>query len=375
MTQPRDPDAIVAAWLDEGPDRLPEATRRAIDVSSRTIDQQRQPPRLPWRDSNVSGPARFAIGAVALVTVAVGGLLLTNLNKTPTPPTSGQGAQATSRPAVSPAATASVLAPRADLRGLIAFSRVSGAVARILVAKPDGSDMTPLILANDSSQPAWSPDDAKIAWAAPDGIRAANADGAGIVQLTNGAGDRNPAWSPDGSSIVFARNRGGTLDLYTQPVAGGGPKQLTDSAGDDDHPSWAASSNRIAFESARAGTIDIWSMNPDGGGLTQLTDNDGRDMDPAWSPDGTKIAFASDRGGGPSLIYVMNADGSHVERLSAGPDPGSDPTWSPDGRFIAFTQVGSNATIVVIDVATQQVVSTLIQQRAELGSPAWSHHQ
>ena len=33
MTTPRDPDAILAAWLDEGPTRLPDQTRRAIAVA------------------------------------------------------------------------------------------------------------------------------------------------------------------------------------------------------------------------------------------------------------------------------------------------------------------------------------------------------
>jgi hypothetical protein len=36
MTQPRDPDAIVAAWLEDGPVRLPPETRSAITVALRT---------------------------------------------------------------------------------------------------------------------------------------------------------------------------------------------------------------------------------------------------------------------------------------------------------------------------------------------------
>ena len=43
MNVQRDPDAILAAWLDEGPDRLPEATRRAIAVTTRTTHQTRRP--------------------------------------------------------------------------------------------------------------------------------------------------------------------------------------------------------------------------------------------------------------------------------------------------------------------------------------------
>ena len=49
MTIQRDPDAILAAWLEEGPNRLPDATRRAIAVSTRTTHQSRLPDWLPWR--------------------------------------------------------------------------------------------------------------------------------------------------------------------------------------------------------------------------------------------------------------------------------------------------------------------------------------
>ena len=44
MSLQRDPDAILATWLEEGPNRLPEATRRAIAVNTRTTRQSR---RLP----------------------------------------------------------------------------------------------------------------------------------------------------------------------------------------------------------------------------------------------------------------------------------------------------------------------------------------
>ena len=43
MTVKRDPDAILAAWLEEGPTALPEPTRRAIAVTTRTTTQRRPP--------------------------------------------------------------------------------------------------------------------------------------------------------------------------------------------------------------------------------------------------------------------------------------------------------------------------------------------
>jgi hypothetical protein len=79
MTVRRDPDAILAAWLDEGPNRLPEATRRAIAVTSRTTHQSRHPMWLPWRFPTMNGAAaRVALGAAAVAAVALGGLYLLN---------------------------------------------------------------------------------------------------------------------------------------------------------------------------------------------------------------------------------------------------------------------------------------------------------
>ena len=76
MTIPRDPDAILAAWLEEGPNRLPDATRRAIAVSTRTTRQSRLPDWLPWRALNLNGMTRTALAAVAVVAVVVGGLFV-----------------------------------------------------------------------------------------------------------------------------------------------------------------------------------------------------------------------------------------------------------------------------------------------------------
>ena len=74
MTVKRDPDAILAAWLEEGPQVLPEVTRRSIAVSMRTTRQSRPPSRRPWRVPNVNGMTRFALAAAAVVAVVFGGL-------------------------------------------------------------------------------------------------------------------------------------------------------------------------------------------------------------------------------------------------------------------------------------------------------------
>lgn len=103
MTVIRDPDAIVAAWLAEGPDVLPESTRRAIAVSTRTTHQARLPDWLPWRAPNMNGMTRLALTVVAVVAVVVGGLFVLRPGTQP----AVVGGPGSAAPSVSPSPSAS----------------------------------------------------------------------------------------------------------------------------------------------------------------------------------------------------------------------------------------------------------------------------
>jgi len=72
MNVQRDPDAILAAWLEEGPNELPEATRRAIAVASRTNRQTRRAIGVPWRSITMNPLTRLAAAAV-VAAIAIGG--------------------------------------------------------------------------------------------------------------------------------------------------------------------------------------------------------------------------------------------------------------------------------------------------------------
>jgi hypothetical protein len=73
MNATRDSDAILNAWLDEGPTDLPDATRRAILTSLPTTPQARRGGLAPWIHMT-----RFARAAVVVLVavVAIGWLVL-----------------------------------------------------------------------------------------------------------------------------------------------------------------------------------------------------------------------------------------------------------------------------------------------------------
>lgn len=106
MNLKRDPEAILAAWLDAGPTDLPDATRRAILTSLPTTPQARRGPFAPWRFSQMNTYSRFAVAAIVAV-IAIGGALYL------VGPRLGVGPSPT--PSATPTATGQVSAGRVTL--------------------------------------------------------------------------------------------------------------------------------------------------------------------------------------------------------------------------------------------------------------------
>jgi Tol biopolymer transport system component len=216
--------------------------------------------------------------------------------------------------------------------------------SEIYVVNTDGSGQTNLTrnTAYDNN-PVWSPDGARIAFASHrdgnDEIYMMNADASGQTNLTrNTAHDNNPAWSPDGARIAFYSYRDGNDEIYVMNADGSGQTNLTRNTAYDNNPVWSPDGTQIAFESISHSNFEIHVMNADGSGQTNLTNLSNSNFSPAWSPDGTRIAFQSSRStsDGPGDIYVMDADGSGPTNLTRNAADDNSPAWSPDGARIAF---------------------------------------
>jgi hypothetical protein len=77
----RDPDSVVAAWLDDVPTELPDVTRRAILGALPTTSQARRGLRAPWRSIYMNAFARgAAVVVIAVVAIGVAALLASPRN-------------------------------------------------------------------------------------------------------------------------------------------------------------------------------------------------------------------------------------------------------------------------------------------------------
>src|SRR5438270_6389417 len=101
-------------------------------------------------------------------------------------------------------------------------------------------------------------------------IRFTNSDGSGQVNISNnGVNDSQPSWSSDSAKIAFAsdRDQAGFPSIYVMNANGSSQARLTLSGTGlrDEQPVWSPDRTKITFTSTRDSVMETWQETDDDG--------------------------------------------------------------------------------------------------------------
>lgn len=274
---------------------------------------------------------------VALIVVALGGLLLWNRagnRATPTASVSAPTTAAELAAADLATATPSPMPASPTMRS----TATAEAVTVSSTPEPSATPSQPMV-GGGSGQLAFVSDRAGLPQ-----IFMINVDGSGLVQLTEQEGGAcQPTWSADGGQLLFTSPCSAKRDFYPSGsiwVAnpdGSEAQQLIARVGGAFDPDWNLAG--IAFTSLEGGDPRVWLANTDGSNPAQITVGRSDDFQPSWSPDGTRLAFLNTSRAGIRTVFWMMSDGTFP---GSNPDqvtrdkPVDNPAWSPLGDLVAY---------------------------------------
>jgi Tol biopolymer transport system component/DNA-binding winged helix-turn-helix (wHTH) protein len=228
-------------------------------------------------------------------------------------------------------------------------------VGSLATGKTDAQTRTvPLTyFSGQMGNPAFSPNGKEIAfvWDGSDhkqlNIYTLPVGGDQPYQVTHfGSRMSDLSWSPDGQSLAYSQCVDHIGGLYTIPALGGPEHKLTGilcAAANGEAPQYTPGGRFLVFHDAACGTADPFTlalvvMSLDTGKKRCITTppRGNWDMYFRLAPDGTKVAFVRAVNQGVGDYYVVSILGGTALRLVSGEVLPSGIMWSPDSRRIIF---------------------------------------
>ena len=172
----------------------------------------------------------------------------------------------------------------------------------------------------------------------------------------------SPNWSPDGRDVAYVSFETDLPRVYTQNIATGQRRQITNYPGINSSPVWSPDGAKLAMVLSKDGSPDIYVQDLVSNELMRVTDHPAIDTEPSWTLDGQSIVFMSDRTGQPQIYQIaLGASSFDVERLTYDCFQCAKARFLPDGSNLVHvrreTRQSPTYQIAIINVETLRVIT------------------
>ncbi len=169
-------------------------------------------------------------------------------------------------------------------------------------------------------------------------------DAATFFDTTSMAG---ASFSADEGKILFASDASGVFNLYSQPIDGGAPTQLTDSTTESIFAvSWFPRDDRILYSADKGGNElnHLFVRSPDGEAQDLTPAADAKASFAGWSGDKQSFwVLTNERDPQAMDLYRYATDGYAREMVFENTETWDVSDVSEDGRWVALTRSRTNA--------------------------------
>ena len=229
-----------------------------------------------------------------------------------------------------------------------------------------------------NTQPAFSPDGKKLAFTEflrGDQVALWHADANGENAAPTTAFGNVPNWFPDGDQIEYVSNREKHWAVWVTSLRKGNEHLLYTADKDIQYARLSADGKQLAFNlTDAAGVINLWTVPISGGQPKQLTFDKELAGFPCWSPDGKFIAYQMKRGDDAFLMIIPNESGTPTQ-LTSGHGRSWPYSFSPDGDKILFAGERNgvwNVWWISRSTKKQKQLTNYTKPNAYVRYPAWS---
>jgi eukaryotic-like serine/threonine-protein kinase len=211
------------------------------------------------------------------------------------------------------------------------------------------NDLIPLTTGTSEEwSPEVSPDGrsilyTQVTWRS-DVISVSVEDGSTQTLITTGRVETEPAWSANQAKLAWVSTRRGAWEIWLRSPDGSERPAVT--AADFPsgfqyvlRPSVSPDGERIIYQGTGAGKngFRLWMSSLSGGAPIQLTNSpNAREWTGSWSPDGSQFVYLQKDGGTSNLATVRTSGNATPTVLKRDISGNALPVWSPAGVWILY---------------------------------------